>query len=398
MRIGIVCPYLWDIPGGVQSHVRDLAETLLELGHQVSVLAPGDEDSPNLAHYVVAAGKTVPIPYNGSVARLQFGLVSATRVRRWLRQGDFDVVHVHEPAPPSLSLLTVLLADVPLVATFHAASTRSRFLVMLDSAVQMVLERLSGRIAVSPAARKLIVEHLGADAVVIPNGVSVAHFAQASPLPGYPRDPGAGGTIGFIGRYDEPRKGMTVLLAALEQLVKSRPGVRLLVAGRGEQQDFLDELPRSLQGAVVMLGMLSEADKASMLRSVDVYVAPNTGGESFGVILLEAMAAGTPIVASDLPAFRRVLDEAQAELPLGVDEATVPAPAGSWERVRGGLLFPTRDADALTAALAMLLTDAPLRRELTEAGRQLVRPYDWSVVAGQVLRVYEIAMAAAVPG
>jgi phosphatidylinositol alpha-mannosyltransferase len=344
---------------------------------------------------VVAAGKTVPIPYNGSVARLQFGLVSATRVRRWLRQGNFDVVHVHEPAPPSLSLLTVLLADAPLVATFHAASTRSRFLVMLDSAVQLVLERLSGRIAVSPAARKLIVEHLGADAVVIPNGVSVAHYANAVPLAGYPRDPAAGGTIGFIGRYDEPRKGMTVLLAALQQLVQTRPGVRLLVAGRGEQQDFLDELPRSLQGAVVMLGMLSEADKASMLRSIDVYVAPNTGGESFGVILLEAMAAGAPIVASDLQAFRRVLDEGQL---AGTEEPDAHPPAGGWERVRAGLLFPTRDADALTAALRTVLDDRPLRAELCEAGRQRVRPYDWSVVAGQVLRVYEIAMAAAVPG
>jgi len=398
MRIGIVCPYLWDIPGGVQSHVRDLAETLIALGHQVSVLAPGDEDSETLPDYVVAAGKTVPIPYNGSVARLQFGLVSATRVRRWLRQGNFDVVHVHEPAPPSLSLLTVLLADVPLVATFHAASTRSRFLAMFDSVVQAVLERLSGRIAVSQAARKLIVEHLGGDAVVIPNGVSVGHYSHATPLPGYPREPADGGTIGFIGRYDEPRKGMSVLLAALESLVRDRPGLRLLVAGRGEEQDFVDELPRSLQGSVVMLGMLSEQDKARMLRSVDVYVAPNTGGESFGIILLEAMAAGTPIVASDLQAFRRVLDDGDpaADRPAGGSE---PAAGGAegWQRVRAGLLFGVRDADALAGALAEVIDDEGLRRELTEAGNRLVQPYDWSVVAAQVLRVYEIAIAAAVP-
>lgn len=369
----MVCPYLWDIPGGVQAHVRDLAETLIDLGHEVSVLAPGEEGSPTLPAYVVAAGKTVPIPYNGSVARLQFGLVSATRVRRWLRAGDFDVVHVHEPAPPSLSLLTVLLADVPLVATFHAASTRSRFLAMFDSVVQAVLERLSGRIAVSQAARKMIVEHLGADAVVIPNGVSVSRYASAQPLPGYPRDPALGGTIGFIGRYDESRKGMAILVEAMTTLVQRRPGVQLLVAGRGEEAEFLEQLPESLSPSVVMLGMVSESDKASLLRSVDVYVAPNTGGESFGIILLEAMAARTPIVASDLQAFRRVLDDGRA-----------------------GLIFRNRDSADLATALDTVLGNEALRGQLAAASAQVVQPYDWAVVASQILRVYEIAIAATV--
>ncbi len=393
MRIGIVCPYQWDIPGGVQSHVRDLAETLIGLGHQVSVLAPGDEDNPDLPPYVVAAGKTVPIPYNGSVARLQFGLVSATRVRRWLKQGDFDVVHVHEPAPPSLSLLTVLLADVPLVATFHAASSRSRFLSMFDGVVQAVLERLSGRIAVSPAARKLIVEHLGADAVVIPNGVSVQHYSSALPLPGYPRDPAAGGTIGFIGRYEESRKGMAILLQSLTELVRTRPGLQLLVAGKGEQQSFLDDLPDAIAGNVVMLGLLSEADKASLLRSVDVYVAPNTGGESFGIILLEAMAARTPIVASDLGAFRRVLagDQAKARRVDTSDHE-------GWQRAPAGLLFANGNVTGLTAALERVLSDADLRSELGRISAEVVQPYDWTVVTAQVLRVYEIALAANLPG
>jgi phosphatidylinositol alpha-mannosyltransferase len=373
MRIGIVCPYSWDIPGGVQAHVRDLAETLIELGHQVSVLAPGEEDSPKLPPYVVAAGKAVPIPYNGSVARLQFGLVSATRVRRWLRDGNFDVVHVHEPAPPSLSLLTVLLADVPLVATFHSSSTRSRFLQIFDSAVQAVLERLSGRIAVSQAARKMIMVHLGADAVVIPNGVAVSAYSKAEPLPGYPRDPELGGTIGFIGRYDESRKGMAVLLAALQTLVEKRPGLQLLVAGRGDQEEFLKTLPPSVAGSVVLLGLISEAEKASMLRSVDVYVAPNTGGESFGIILLEAMAARTPIVASDIDAFRRVLDDGRA-----------------------GLLFSNRDSAALAQGLDRVLADPGLRGVLAAASADVVRPYDWTVVATQILRVYDIAIAGAV--
>src|ERR1700761_8752352 len=302
MRLGIVCPYSWDIPGGVQAHVRDLAEKLIELGHTVSVLAPGDEDLPGLAPYVVMAGKAGPIPYNGSVARLQFGVVSAARVRRWLRDGAFDVVHVHEPAPPSLSLLTCMIHDGPLVATFHAATARSRFLSMFDTVLQPFLEKLAGRIAVSAAARNVIVEHLGADAVVIPNGVEVSHFAAASPLPGYPRK---GGTTGFIGPHCEPRKGMGVLVSAVAELTDERPDLQVLVAGRGDRSAFLDRMPGGLADRFRLLGQVSEADKASMLRSADVYCAPNTGQESFGVILLEAMAAGAPVVASDLQAFRR---------------------------------------------------------------------------------------------
>jgi phosphatidylinositol alpha-mannosyltransferase len=369
VRIGLVCPYSWDIPGGVQAHVRDLAEKLLELGHSVSVLAPGDEDTPGLPPYVVVAGKAVPIPYNGSVARLQFGVVSAARVRRWLRDGAFDVVHVHEPAPPSLSLLTCMIHDGPLVATFHAATVRSRFLSMFDTVLQPFLEKITGRIAVSPAARKVIVEHLGGDAVVIPNGVAVGHYRAAAPLDGYPR---AGGTIGFVGRYDEPRKGMDVLVDALGMLVPQRPELRLLIAGRGDADSFRAALPDAVAGHVELLGQVSEPDKARLLRSVDVYCAPNTGQESFGVILLEAMAAGTAIVASDIEAFRRVLAGGAA-----------------------GRQFAVGDPAALAEALMAVLDDAALRARLIAAGRQAVAPYDWGVVVTEVLRVYELAIAGA---
>ena len=369
MRIGIVCPYSWDIPGGVQAHVRDLAEQLLGLGHTVSVLAPGDDDMPGLPPYVVTAGKAVPIPYNGSVARLQFGVVSAARVRRWLRDGEFDVVHVHEPAPPSLSLLTCMIHDGPLVATFHAATARSRFLSMFDTVLQPFLEKLSGRIAVSPAARKVIVEHLGADAVVIPNGVEVHHFASAQPLPGYPR---AGGTIGFIGRYEEPRKGMDVLVDALGRMLPDLPDLRLVVAGRGEADEFRARLPSGVSDRIDLLGQVDEADKARMLRSVDVYCAPNTGQESFGVILLEAMAARTPIVASDLEAFRRVLAGGAA-----------------------GELFTPGDGGSLAAALTALLSDPQRRTALVSEGVRAVAPYDWTVVVQAILRVYELAIAGA---
>ena len=370
MRVGIVCPYSWDIPGGVQAHVRDLAEALIGLGHQVSVLAPGDEDSP-LAPYVVAAGRSVPVRYNGSVARLQFGPVSATRVRRWLREGRFDVLHVHEPSAPSLSLLAVMLARGPIVATFHAATERSRFLEAAAGILQPFMEKIRGRIAVSSAARKVQVEHLGGDAVEIPNGVAVAQYADAAPLVGYPR---SGGTIGFIGRYDEPRKGMPVLLDALARLAPSRPELRLLVAGRGDADDLLADLPPAVAGRIDLLGQVSEADKARMLRSVDVYCAPNTGQESFGIILLEAMAAGTPIVASDLEAFRRVLDGG-----------------------RGGAVFRAGDGADLARALAAVLDDHDRRAALSRVGSELVHAYDWPVVAQRVVQVYEM-VAAAEPG
>lgn len=369
MRIGIVCPYSWDIPGGVQAHVRDLAEKLISLGHTVSVLAPGDDEMPDRPPYLEIAGKAMPIPYNGSVARLQFGLVSAARVRRWLRDGGFDVVHVHEPAPPSLSLLTCMIHDGPLVATFHMATVKSRFLSMFDTVLQPFLEKISGKIAVSPAARKVIVEHLGGDAVVIPNGVAVDHYASAAPLDGYPRE---GGTIGFIGRFDEARKGMDVLVGALRILVPQRPGLRVLVAGRGDAEDFRAELPDGLDGRIELLGQVSEPDKARLLRSVDLYCAPNTGQESFGIILLEAMAARTPIVASDIPAFRRVLADGTA-----------------------GRQFAVGEPESLAAALGEVLDDAALRERLVAAGEAAVAPYDWSVIVSDVIRVYELAIAGA---
>ena len=366
MRVGLVCPYSWDIPGGVQAHVRDLAEALIDLGHEVSLLTPADEDTP-LPPYAVSAGRALPVRYNGSVARLQFGPVSAARARRWLREGRFDVLHLHEPSTLSLSLTVLMLARGPIVATWHSSMTRSRTLSALSGPLQPFLEKISGRIAVSAAARRLQVEHLGGDAVEIPNGVAVDHYATAEPLPGYPRP----GTVGFLGRYDEPRKGMPVLLDGLARLAPDRPELRLLIAGRGDADDLLSELPPVLAGRVELMGQVSEADKARMLRSIDVYCAPNLGGESFGIILLEAMAAGAPIVASDLDPFRRVLDDGRA-----------------------GALFRTGDPAALAKALAGLLDDPARRQRLVEIGAEVVAGYDWPVVAKQIVAVYETVVAA----
>jgi phosphatidylinositol alpha-mannosyltransferase len=365
MRVGVVCPYSFEVPGGVQAHVVDLARALRAFGHEVEVLAPAGDETP-VPDFVQATGRSLRIPYNGSVARLSFGPMSFARVRRWIRDHDFDVLHLHEPVAPSLSMLALMLADGPIVATFHTSTPRSRTLSAFQLVLQPFLEKITARIAVSALARRVQVEHLGGDAVEIPNGVDVGFFSDASPLPGYPRE---GGTVGFVGRFGEPRKGMTVLLEALRLL--DSPAPELLVVGSGDVDELKVRAGPELADRLVLLGQVDDAEKARALRSVDVYCAPNTGGESFGVILTEAMSAGAPVVASDLDAFRRVLDDGRA-----------------------GVLTPVGDAAALATALRQLLTDPSRRASLAAAARKRVGMFDWSVVAGQVIRVYEQAIAA----
>jgi phosphatidylinositol alpha-mannosyltransferase len=364
MRIGLVCPYQWDVPGGVQYHVRDLAETLRGLGHHVEILTPAEREE-SLPPYATFAGRTVPVPYNGSMASLQFGPVSAARVRRWLREGHFDVVHVHEPAPPSVSLLVCMIAKGPIVATFHAATTRSKWLAAWGPVVHPWLERISGRIAVSDFARRVQVEHLGGDAVIIPNGVHVDVFAHGPSLPGCTRGVD-GPTIGFLGRYDEPRKGLPVLLEAMRTVVRQHPGARLLIAGRGDAADLRELMGEDLRAHVALLGELPERDKAAFLRSVDIYCAPNLLGESFGVVLIEALAAGAPIVASDLDAFAKVLEDGAV-----------------------GVLVRRGDSAALARALCELLSDPDRRAALSEGGPRAAAVYDWAVLARRILAVYE---------
>ena len=368
MRIGMVCPYSFDVPGGVQSHVLQLAEVMRQRGHEVSVLAPASPHAV-LPDYVVSAGKAVPIPYNGSVARLRFGPATHRKVKKWLAEGDFDVLHLHEPNAPSLSMLALNIAAGPIVATFHTSTTKSLTLTVFQSILRPMHEKIVGRIAVSDLARRWQMEALGTDAVEIPNGVDVDSFASAPRLDGYPRP---GKTVLFVGRYDEPRKGMSVLLDALPGVVQRFGDVQLLIVGRGDE----DEL-RSQAGELVkhmrFLGQVDDAGKASAMRSADVYCAPHIGGESFGIVLVEAMAAGTAVVASDLDAFRRVLRDGEV-----------------------GCLVPVGDGVALADALVSVLENDVLRERYVAAGSAAVKRYDWSVVASQIMRVYETVAAAGV--
>jgi phosphatidylinositol alpha-mannosyltransferase len=363
MRVGLVCPYSFDVPGGVQTHVRDLAEQLLRIGHHVSVLAPADDDDA-LPPYVVPAGRAVPVPYNGSVARLLFGPVSANRVRRWIREGDFDVMHVHEPTSPSLGVLACWAGIGPIVATFHMGAERSRALIATGGILNTALEKVSARIAVSEYARTTLVDHLGGDAILVPNGVDVRSFRGAKRLDDLPGVDGW--RLGFLGRMDEPRKGLHVLLEALPAIVASAPDVQLVIAGPGDVDDVRKDLAPSIASNVTLLGLVSDEDKARFLASVDLYVAPNTGGESFGIVLLEAMASGTAVLASDLDAFSKVL-----------------------EGGRSGGLFRSEDPVDLARHALALLASPEDRRALCASAETTVARYDWESVAQRVIEVYE---------
>ena len=363
LKIGIVCPYSWDTPGGVQNHIRDLAEFLISAGHVVSVLAPATDDE-NLPSYVVNAGKPIAIPYNGAVARVLFGPVAFSRVRQWIANGDFDLLHLHEPAIPSISLLACWAADGPMIGTFHAAAKRQKIIFAIGPILEPAIEKLSARIAVSEAARLTLTDHLDTDAVVIPNGIFVSHYSQGIPQPQW-----QGNTIGFIGRYEEPRKGLSVLLEALPMIARFAPDVKVVVAGPGDPSEVEKSIDPQLRHRFTFLGKISEQDKANFMSSIAIYVAPNTGGESFGIILAEALAGGACVVASDIPAFDDLLGHGEF-----------------------GALFASEDSTDLAKVVIDLLRDEKKRTELAAVGRSRGQSFDWDIVAKQIYSVYEMSI------
>jgi phosphatidylinositol alpha-mannosyltransferase len=363
LKIGIVCPYGWDTPGGVQNHVRDLAEYLIAAGHNVSVLAPVIDET-KIPSYVTSAGKPIAIPYNGAVARVLFGPIAFARVRQWIAQGDFDILHLHEPAIPSISLLACWAAEGPMVGTFHAAAKRQKAIFAIGPILEPVIEKLSARIAVSEAARETLTEHLETDAVVIPNGIYADRYRD-----GVAQEKWQGNTLGFIGRFEEPRKGLSVLVDALPIISRFAPDVRVFIAGPGESDEVIESIDPQLRSRFTFLGKISEQDKANFLASISLYIAPNTGGESFGIILAEALAGGATVVASDIPAFDSLLNHGQY-----------------------GELFESESSTDLAKRVIDLLRDEKRRVEIGKAGKLHAQQFDWKVVADQIFSIYEMSL------
>jgi phosphatidyl-myo-inositol alpha-mannosyltransferase len=353
MRVALVCPYAWDRPGGVQTHIRSLARVLGARGHDVTVLAPslgriaGDG--------VTIVGRAVTIPANGSVAPLSFGPMVAARTRRALDAFRPDVVHAHEPLIPSVSLLALLGASAPVVGTFHAAAERSIGYMVGKPLLERAADRLAARTAVSDPARSLIARYLPGDYALTPNGVEIDAFKVARPA-----DLGPGKKVVFLGRL-ERRKGLEVLIQAMTRL--RTIDAELVVAGGGPEEKRARALARRLMVPARFLGRVGDDAKASLLARADVYCAPGLGGESFGIVLVEAMAAGAPIVCSSLAGFAAVAGNA-------------------------AVLVEPGDPGYLADALRRVLGDDGLTMRMRKASRRTASGFDWHRLVGNVEGIY----------
>lgn len=360
MRIALTCPYAWDDPGGVQTQVRELAERLLANGHAVTVLAPvrTEPEQP----WVRPVGSPVDIRYNRSNAPIDPRPWVMRAVADELRRFGPDIIHAHEPLTPSTSLWATLVARVPVVATFHSGVTRARLYDLAAPVLRRVARKLTVKIAVSQAAADVAGSRVGGSFEIVPNGVDVGRFATASAA-----DLGPGTKLLFVGRLDE-RKGFPTAVRAFAVLADEMPGLRLVVAGDGPDRGAVEGLEASTRARVRMLGAVPNVDLPPISVACDVYLGTAVGGESFGVVLVEAMAANLPVVASDIGGYREVVRP-------GVD----------------AIVVPPRDEVALADAIRRVLTDDGLAARLREAGRERADAFDWPVILAAIEALYERA-------
>ncbi|HET8568751.1 MAG TPA: glycosyltransferase family 4 protein [Candidatus Limnocylindria bacterium] len=362
MKIGIVSPYAYPRPGGANSYIRETYEELRGLGHDVKIVtAPWGDDPPG--RDIIQIGRAIAVPYNGSVGRITLSLRLEWLVNRMLERERFDIIHHHEPLVPFLSMQILDRAKCPNVATFHAFGGFSLSYWLGRPIGRHYMGKLDARIAVSSAARHFVSRYYPGEYRIIPNGVDVDFYANARPFPEY-RDGKV--NILFVGRA-EPRKGAMYLLRAYASLKQRCPGVRLIYVSGGRQVGEMRRFVRDNAVAdVLFAGRPSDIDKARFFRTADIFCAPSTGQESFGIVLLEAMAAGLPIVASDIHGYKRVV-----------------------QRNVSGLLVEPKDPDAIAAALERLIRDPELRARLGAAGAARAPEYDWTHVTAQLVDLYE---------
>ena len=352
MRIGLLCPYSVTIPGGVQGQVLALARALRAQGHPTRVLAPADGVPPDPG--VTPLGVSVPTAANGSIAPVAPDPSAQLRTIRAILDEDFDVLHLHEPLAPGPTMTALLVNAVPMIGTFHAAGDSASYRYAAPI-LRWGLRRLRHRVAVSPDARDLAQRYLSGDYELLFNGIEVDRYAEG------PVTAGDGRTIFFCGRH-EPRKGLAVLLEALQSLPAD---VTVWVASDGPETERL-QAAYAGDPRIEWLGRISDDDKMARLRGADVFCAPALMGESFGVVLLEAMAAGTAVVASDLHGYRNVATHR-----------------------RDALLAEVGSAGALADALGTVLTDERCRDELVAAGRERAGQFAMDHLAALYLERYE---------
>lgn len=362
VRVAFACPYAWDDPGGVQVHVRELAGYMVAEGHDVVVLAPVRHRAAEA--WVRAVGRPVDITYNRSNAPIDPRPWSLLRAREELRAFRPDVVHVHEPFTPSTSMWATLAAEAPVVATFHTGAERSRLYDLAAPLIRRIARRIVVRVAVSPVAERAAAGRIGGSFEIVPNGADVDRFADAEPAA-----LGEGTKLLFVGRLDE-RKGFPTAVAAFGRLAADRPELRLIVVGDGPERSAIDGLPVDVRARVTMLGAVPNVDLPPFERACDLYLGTSVGGESFGIVLVEAMAAGLPVVASDIPGYDEVVTD-------GVE----------------GLLVPPRDPAAVAQAAGSILDDPDLAARLSTAGRTRAATFDWRVVGARLEALYRRAVA-----
>jgi phosphatidyl-myo-inositol alpha-mannosyltransferase len=362
VKIGLVTPYAYPLPGGVNEHVRFLYENLRLRGHDIRIITSSHGLQRASEGDVIRIGKGFSVPTNGSVGTITISPRFVSQVKDVLERERFDVLHFHEPFVPFLSLIVLRYSTSVNVATFHAYAGFSPAMELGSKTLPSYAKRLHGRIAVSAAARHFVDRFFPGDYKVIPNGVNVGRYRRAVPIARW--QDGTPNVL-FVGRLED-RKGLPHLLKAFRLIRKSGLEARLLIVGSGPQEREARRyvLTRGLQN-VEFLGRVSDAEKAQLFRTADVFVSPATGRESFGIVLLEAMAAGAPIVCSDIHGYKGVV-----------------------QRGTSALLVPPRDPKALASAISELLLDPTLRARLSAAGMERAQQFSWENVTAKVEEYY----------